>query len=88
MIDRVFEELKVPRQIRIEVGQSETAYSFVASRAGVAVVDPISAFTNRDARRSPSLRARRGVRRVADQAEGGPAYAPGQGEPQHRRQDE
>ncbi|MCW2241402.1 LysR substrate-binding domain-containing protein [Azospirillum canadense] len=48
MIDRVFDELKVSRRSRIEAGQSETAFSFVAARAGVAVVDPISAFNNVD----------------------------------------
>ncbi|MBK1842235.1 LysR family transcriptional regulator [Azospirillum sp. YIM B02556] len=50
MIDRVFDELKVARRSRIEAGQSETAFSFVAAKAGVAVVDPISAFNNEDAR--------------------------------------
>lgn len=50
MIDRVFDELKVPRRSRIEAGQSETAFSFVAAKAGVAVVDPISAFNNDDTR--------------------------------------
>ncbi|MBP2296801.1 LysR substrate-binding domain-containing protein [Azospirillum rugosum] len=50
MIDRVFDELKVSRRSRIEAGQSETAFSFVAARAGVAVVDPISAFNNEDPR--------------------------------------
>ncbi|ALG72943.1 LysR family transcriptional regulator [Azospirillum thiophilum] len=50
MIDRVFDELKVTRRSRIEAGQSETAFSFVAAKAGVAVVDPISAFNNDDTR--------------------------------------
>jgi DNA-binding transcriptional LysR family regulator len=50
MIDRVFDELKVSRRIRIEAGQSETAFSFVADNAGVAVVDPISVYNNDDKR--------------------------------------
>jgi DNA-binding transcriptional LysR family regulator len=50
MIDRLFEERKISRRLRLEVGQSETAFSFVAAGAGVAVVDPISAYNNTDAR--------------------------------------
>jgi DNA-binding transcriptional LysR family regulator len=50
IIDRVFDEAKVPRRSRIEAGQSETAFSFVAANAGVAVVDPISAHNNEDHR--------------------------------------
>ncbi len=46
VIDRIFEERKIQRRLRIEVGQSETAFSFVAAGAGVAVVDPISAYNN------------------------------------------
>jgi DNA-binding transcriptional LysR family regulator len=49
-IDRIFEEKKIPRRVRIEVGQSETAFSFVAAGAGVAVVDPISLYNNGDTR--------------------------------------
>jgi DNA-binding transcriptional LysR family regulator len=48
MIDRIFDERRVARRIRIEVGQSETAFSFVAAGAGVAVVDPISLYNNSD----------------------------------------
>jgi DNA-binding transcriptional LysR family regulator len=48
IIDRVFDEAKVQRRSRIEAGQSETAFSFVAANAGVAVVDPISARNNED----------------------------------------
>lgn len=46
VIDRIFDERKILRRLRIEVGQSETAFSFVAAGAGVAVVDPISAYNN------------------------------------------
>lgn len=48
MIDRIFEDLKIERRMRLEVGQSETAFSLVAANAGVAIVDPISAYNNRD----------------------------------------
>lgn len=50
MIDRIFDERKISRRMRLEVGQSETAFSFVAAGAGVAIVDPISAYNNTDAR--------------------------------------
>lgn len=50
MIDRIFDERKISRRMRLEVGQSETAFSFVAAGAGVAVVDPISAYNNTDNR--------------------------------------
>jgi len=50
MIDRLFEERKISRRLRLEVGQSETAFSFVAAGAGIAIVDPISAYNNTDAR--------------------------------------
>lgn len=50
MIDRIFDERKISRRMRLEVGQSETAFSFVAAGAGVAVVDPISAYNNTDSR--------------------------------------
>ena len=50
IIDRVFDDAKIRRRTRIEAGQSETAFSFVAAKAGVAVVDPISAFNNEDGR--------------------------------------
>lgn len=50
MIDRIFDERKIPRRLRLEVGQSETAFSFVAAGAGIAVVDPISAYNNTDPR--------------------------------------
>lgn len=50
MIDRLFEERKIARRLRLEVGQSETAFSFVAAGAGIAIVDPISAYNNTDAR--------------------------------------
>lgn len=50
MIDRVFDEIKVSRRTRIEAGQSETAISFVANNAGVAVVDPISVYNNKDSK--------------------------------------
>jgi DNA-binding transcriptional LysR family regulator len=51
MIDRIFDELKVPRRTQIEAGQSETTFSFVAANAGVAVVDPISVYNNNDDKR-------------------------------------
>ncbi|MGF7159831.1 DNA-binding transcriptional LysR family regulator [Rhodoligotrophos appendicifer] len=44
IIDRVFDELRVPREIRIETGQSETTCSFVAANAGIAIVDPICVY--------------------------------------------
>lgn len=50
MIDRIFDERKISRRMRLEVGQSETAFSFVAAGAGIAIVDPISAYNNNDAR--------------------------------------
>ncbi|MBZ9855004.1 LysR family transcriptional regulator [Mesorhizobium sp. CA13] len=50
MIDRVFDEKKITRRSRIEVGQSETAISFVAAGAGVAVIDPISTYYLNDPR--------------------------------------
>lgn len=50
IIDRVFDEAKVQRRTRIEAGQSETVFSFVAVHAGVAVIDPISAYNNEDGR--------------------------------------
>lgn len=50
MIDRVFDDRKVIRRMRIEVGQSETAISFVAAGAGVAVIDPISTYNLNDPR--------------------------------------
>ncbi|MBC5767247.1 LysR substrate-binding domain-containing protein [Ramlibacter albus] len=50
MIDRIFDERKIERRIRIEVGQSETAFTFVGAGAGVAVVDPISVYNNSDER--------------------------------------
>ena len=46
IIDRIFDERKIQRRMRIEAGQSETAFSFVGAGAGVAVVDPISAYNN------------------------------------------
>lgn len=46
VIDRIFDERRIQRRLRIEVGQSETAFSFVGAGAGVAVVDPISAYNN------------------------------------------
>lgn len=49
MIDRLFEERKITRRLRLEVGQSETAFSFVAAGAGIAIVDPISAYNNTNA---------------------------------------
>ncbi|ABE30535.1 bacterial regulatory helix-turn-helix, lysR family protein [Paraburkholderia xenovorans LB400] len=45
-IDKIFEEADVQRRIQVEVGQSETACSFVANGVGVAVVDPISVWNN------------------------------------------
>ncbi len=45
-IDRVFDDLKIPRHLRVEAGESETTFSFVAANKGVAVVDPISAANN------------------------------------------
>lgn len=48
MIDRIFDELMVPRRMQIETGQSETTCSFVAGNAGVAVVDPVSVYNYRD----------------------------------------
>jgi DNA-binding transcriptional LysR family regulator len=50
IVDRVFDESKVACRSRIEVGQSETAISFVAAGAGVAVIDPISTYNLNDPR--------------------------------------
>jgi DNA-binding transcriptional LysR family regulator len=50
MVDRVFDEKKVRRRSRIEVGQSETAISLVAAGAGVAVIDPIVTYNMNDPR--------------------------------------
>lgn len=47
-VDRIFDDAQTPRRLRLEAGQSETALSFVAAGAGVAVIDPISAYNNRD----------------------------------------
>jgi DNA-binding transcriptional LysR family regulator len=33
----------------VEVGQAETAFTFVAAGAGIAVIDPVSAYNNRGA---------------------------------------
>jgi DNA-binding transcriptional LysR family regulator len=46
MIDKIFEECDASRRIQIEVGQSETACSFVANGVGVAVVDPMSVYND------------------------------------------
>ncbi|MCV9910244.1 LysR family transcriptional regulator [Brucella sp. HL-2] len=43
LIDKIFDDLQVPRKMQIETGQSETACTFVSLGAGVSVVDPISA---------------------------------------------
>lgn len=48
LIDKIFDDLQIPRKMQIETGQSETACSFVALGAGVSVVDPISAAGCRD----------------------------------------
>jgi DNA-binding transcriptional LysR family regulator len=45
-IDRIFDDLQIPRRLRIEAGESETTFSFVAAEMGVAVVDPISVYNN------------------------------------------
>jgi len=50
IVDRVFEENDIACRSRIEVGQSETAISFVAAGAGVAVIDPISTYNLNDPR--------------------------------------
>lgn len=43
-VDKVFDDLGTPRDIRIEAEQSESACSFVAFGVGVSVVDPFSAY--------------------------------------------
>ena len=43
-VDKVFDDLGVVRRIQIETEQSEAACAFVAHGAGVAVVDPFSAY--------------------------------------------
>lgn len=50
LIDKIFDDLQVPRRTQIETGQSEAAFSLVASGAGVAVIDPITVFDHRDDR--------------------------------------
>lgn len=49
MVDRVFDQQGLSRRLRVEVGQAETAFTFVAAGAGVAVIDPVSAYNNRGA---------------------------------------
>ena len=49
-IDKIFDDLQIPRQMQIETGQSETAFSLVASGAGVSVIDPVTVFDQRDDR--------------------------------------
>lgn len=48
LIDKIFDDLQVPRKMQIETGQSETACTFVALGLGVSVVDPISAAGHRE----------------------------------------
>lgn len=43
-VDKVFNDLGVPRRIQIETEQSEAACAFVAHGAGVSVVDPFSVY--------------------------------------------
>lgn len=49
MVDRVFDQQGLSRRLRVEVGQAETAFTFVAAGAGIAVIDPVSAYNNRGA---------------------------------------
>lgn len=49
-VDKIFDDLQVPRRMQIETGQSETALSLVASGAGVSVIDPMTVFDLRDER--------------------------------------
>lgn len=48
MIDKVFDELQIPRQLQIEAPQSDTACALVARGAGISVVDPFSAYNAGD----------------------------------------
>jgi DNA-binding transcriptional LysR family regulator len=50
MIDKIFDDLQIPRRLQIETGQSEVALSLVASGAGVSVIDPMTVFEQHDAR--------------------------------------
>lgn len=43
-VDKVFDDLGIPRQIQIETEQSEAACAFVANGAGVSIVDPFSVY--------------------------------------------
>lgn len=49
MVDRIFDQQGLSRRLRVEVGQAETAFTFVAAGAGIAVIDPVSAYNNRGA---------------------------------------
>ena len=50
LIDKIFDDLQVPRVLQIETGQSEVAVSLVANGAGISVVDPVTLMDNRDDR--------------------------------------
>ncbi|MBV8400807.1 MAG: hypothetical protein JOZ17_19040, partial [Acetobacteraceae bacterium] len=50
LIDKIFDDLQVPRRMQIETGQSEVAFALVASGAGVSVIDPLTVFDQRDDR--------------------------------------
>lgn len=49
-IDKIFDDAQIPRRLQIETGQSEVAYSLVASGAGVSVIDPMTVHDHRDER--------------------------------------
>lgn len=49
-IDKIFDDAQIPRRMQIETGQSEAAYSLVASGAGVSVIDPMTVYDQHDDR--------------------------------------
>lgn len=49
-IDKIFDDAQIPRSMQVETGQSEVAYSLVASGAGVSVIDPMTVHDHRDDR--------------------------------------
>ncbi len=57
IVDRIFDQLNVHRNIVIESGQSEPIYSFVAAKAGVSVVDPLCVY-NQDGLNDPRVAVR------------------------------
>lgn len=49
MVNRIFDQQGLLRRLRVEVGQAETAFIFVAAHVGIAVIDPVITYNNRGA---------------------------------------